>query len=95
VVLLDLKLSFLREVSACPRGPKTVLFRLVKFILEALEVDLSVSVVSLMSSYINVSKVIPQLRITYGMNIGSHYVFVFGEGVLGWWGGGINASGNI
>jgi hypothetical protein len=27
----------LREVSACPRGPKEVLFRLVKFLLEALE----------------------------------------------------------
>jgi hypothetical protein len=36
VVLFDLKSSILREVSACPRGTKTVLFRLAKFLLEAL-----------------------------------------------------------
>jgi hypothetical protein len=35
VVLLD-KPSNLIEVSACPRGPKTVLFRLAKLLLEAL-----------------------------------------------------------
>ena len=31
VVLLDLKSSILREVSACPRGTKAVLFRLANF----------------------------------------------------------------
>jgi hypothetical protein len=36
VVLLDLKSSILREVAACPRGPKAVLFRLAKFFLENL-----------------------------------------------------------
>jgi hypothetical protein len=35
-VLLDLKSSILREVAACPRGPKAVLFRLAKFFLENL-----------------------------------------------------------
>jgi len=36
VVLLDSKSSILRKVSACPRGPKAVWFRLTKFLLEAL-----------------------------------------------------------
>jgi len=36
VVLLDLKSSILREVSACPRDPKAVLFRLAQFLFEAL-----------------------------------------------------------
>jgi hypothetical protein len=36
VVLLALKSSILREVSACPRGPQAVLFPLAKFLLEAL-----------------------------------------------------------
>ena len=35
VVLLALKSSILREVSACPRDPKAVLFRIGKFVLEA------------------------------------------------------------
>jgi hypothetical protein len=34
VVLLDLKSSILREVSALFPGPKTVLFRLAKFLLD-------------------------------------------------------------
>jgi hypothetical protein len=38
VILLDLKFSFLREVSACPRDPKAVLFRIVKILLEALDI---------------------------------------------------------
>ena len=88
-------LNFERSISLSP-GPQTVLFRLITFLLEALGVDLSVSVVSLMSSYINVSKVILQLQITYGMNIGSHLIIrplcfcfailcFFGVGVVGWW----------
>ena len=36
MVLLDLKSSILREVSACLRGTKAVLFRPAKFLLEAL-----------------------------------------------------------
>ena len=93
MVVLDLKSSILREVSACPRGLKKVLFHLITFLLEALEVDLSVSVVSLMSSYINVSKVILKLRITYGMNIGSHLIirplcFCFAILCFYWGGGG-------
>jgi hypothetical protein len=36
VVLLDLKFSILREVSACPRALKVVLLRRAKFLLEAL-----------------------------------------------------------
>ena len=36
LVLLDKKLSILREVSTCPRGPKAILFRLAQFLLEAL-----------------------------------------------------------
>ena len=32
---------FLIEVSVCPRGHKTVLFRLEKFLLEALQIILS------------------------------------------------------
>ena len=39
VVVLNLQSSALREVSAYPRGPKTVLVRLAKFLLETLEVD--------------------------------------------------------
>ena len=39
VVLLDLKSSILREVQACPRGPKTILFRLAKFLLKVLISD--------------------------------------------------------
>jgi len=39
VVLLDNKSSILRKVSACPRVPKAVLFRLAKFLLEALTGD--------------------------------------------------------
>jgi hypothetical protein len=35
VVLLESKSSIFREVSACPRDPKTVWFRLAKFLLEA------------------------------------------------------------
>ena len=101
MVVLDLKSSILREVSACPRGLKTVLFRLITFLLEALEVDLSVSVVSLMSSCINVSKVILQLRITYGMNIASHLIIrplCFCYATLWFFlggGDGINVVGNI
>ena len=38
--LLDLKFSDLREVSACLRGPKAVMFRLAKFLLEALAIYL-------------------------------------------------------
>jgi hypothetical protein len=34
--LLYLESSILREVSACPQGPKAVLFRLAKFLFEAL-----------------------------------------------------------
>jgi hypothetical protein len=34
----------LREVSACPRGPKAVLFRLAKFLLEALPSTLYLTV---------------------------------------------------
>ena len=37
VVLLNLKSSILREVAAFLRGPKAVLFRLAKFLLEALD----------------------------------------------------------
>ena len=37
VVLLDLKSSILREVATFLRGPKVVLFRLAKFLLEALD----------------------------------------------------------
>ena len=33
---IDMKSTILREISACSRGPKTVLFRLVIFLLEAL-----------------------------------------------------------
>ena len=36
VVLLDLKSSILKEISSCPLGPKAALFRLAKFLLEAL-----------------------------------------------------------
>jgi hypothetical protein len=36
VVLLALKSSISTEVSACPWGPKAVLFHLAKFLLEAL-----------------------------------------------------------
>ena len=36
MLLLDLKFSILREVSACPRAPKVVLFRRANFLLEAL-----------------------------------------------------------
>jgi hypothetical protein len=36
VVLLDLKFSILREVSACPRALKVVLLHRAKFLLEAL-----------------------------------------------------------
>jgi hypothetical protein len=39
VVLLDLKSSILREVSTCHRGPKAVMFRLAKFLMEALMVN--------------------------------------------------------
>jgi hypothetical protein len=39
VVLLDFKSSILREVQACPRGPKTILFRLAKFLLKVLISD--------------------------------------------------------
>ena len=41
VVLLDLKSAILREVSACPRDTKAVLFRLVKFLLEALAINIT------------------------------------------------------
>ena len=34
----QLKSSILREVSVCPRGPKAVMFRLAKFLLDALYV---------------------------------------------------------
>jgi len=36
VVLLDLKSSILREITAFPRVPKAVFFRLAQFLLEAL-----------------------------------------------------------
>jgi hypothetical protein len=36
VVLMNIRSSILREVSACPRGSKTIFFRLAKFLLEAL-----------------------------------------------------------
>ena len=36
VALLDLKSSILSKVTACPRSPKAVLFRLAKFLLEAM-----------------------------------------------------------
>jgi hypothetical protein len=36
VVLLDFKSSILREVSACPLGPKAVLIRLAKCLLEVM-----------------------------------------------------------
>ena len=38
--LLDLKSSILRKVSACPWGPKAVVFRFAKLPLEALEVTM-------------------------------------------------------
>jgi hypothetical protein len=44
VVLLDLKSSILREVSACPRGPKAVLFRLAQFLFEAMVIRVVVLV---------------------------------------------------
>jgi hypothetical protein len=43
VVVLDLQSSTLREVSACPRSPKVVLFRQAKFLLETLSDDNHIS----------------------------------------------------
>jgi hypothetical protein len=48
----QLKSTIFREVSVCPRGPKAVLFRLAKFLLEALVQSVGKSLLFVMAQLV-------------------------------------------